>query len=70
MDYSKGNWAKYPVEYSIIFYFLFSILFLFKKFMDQHPLVFGFSYLLTLIFNINNMIETQTAINNLPGFFI
>lgn len=70
-----GNWAKYPVEYSTIFYFFFPIIILTNVKRLRGPattgaFISGLGYLITLIFNINNMIETQSAINNMHGFLI
>lgn len=71
----KGNPAKYPVEYSTIYYFFFPLVLLTnsKRLMGlgtTGAFISGLAYLVSLIFNINNMIETQSAINNMPGFLI
>lgn len=71
----KENPAKYPVEFSTIFYFLFSVVLLTdnKKLLGVSSigaLLSGLGYLITLIFNINNMIELQSSINNMPGFLL
>lgn len=69
------NWAKYPVEYSTIFYFFFPLVILLKNkkllgAASTGAFVSGGGYLVSLVFTIPGMVETQKAINNMPGFLI
>lgn len=69
------HYGRYPVEYSTIFYFFFPIVILFRgKILygsaSTGAFISGLGYLITIIFNISNMLEMQIAINNLHGFLI
>lgn len=69
------HYGRYPVEYSTIFYFFFPIVILLRgKILygtaSTGAFISGLGYLITIIFNISNMLEMQMAINNLHGFLI
>ncbi|MDY0278613.1 MAG: hypothetical protein RBQ97_11080 [Acholeplasma sp.] len=70
-----GDLTKYPIEYSTIFYFFFSLVIISKNkkllgAATTGAFISGTGYLVFLVFNINNMVESHRSIGHLPGFMI
>ncbi|WP_162140075.1 hypothetical protein [Haploplasma axanthum] len=70
-----GKYTKYPVEFSAVFYFFFPIVILTNKkellgAATTGAFISGLGYLVTLVFNINNMVNTHKALNIMPGFIL